>query len=66
MDSIKLCPLLTRTVTLHNKRIGYYTVPVGVNKIADNDVTFTDFRPCLEDECMMYDKFTKRCMYTKK
>ena len=44
---------------------GYYTIPIGVNRVSDNDVTYTNFLPCLEDECMMYDKKTKKCQYTK-
>ena len=65
MQKYKLCPFLTRNITLHNKRIGYYTLPVGVNRIADNDITYTDFLPCLEEKCMMYDKKAKKCLYTK-
>lgn len=61
----QLCPFLTRTVTLHNKMNGYHTVPVGVNRIANNDVTYTNFLPCLQDKCMMYDKKTKKCLYAK-
>ena len=65
LPEYKLCPFLTRTITLHNKMNGYYTIPIGVNRVSDNDVTYTNFLPCLEDECMMYDKKTKKCQYTK-
>lgn len=62
---LKLCPLLIQTTTLHNEMQGYYTIPIGVNRIADNDITYTDFLPCIEENCMMYDKKTKKCLYAK-
>lgn len=66
MPIYKLCPLLQRTITLHNKTKGYRTVPIGYNNIADNDVTLTEFLPCIENNCMMYDQITRQCLYTKK
>lgn len=60
----KLCPLLLKTVTIHNKKSNFHTIPIGINATNDNDISYTEFLPCIEEDCMMFDCDTGECKYS--
>ncbi len=66
MEVKKLCPMLTRTLVIHNSANDARVFRIGINAFKDNDVVFSEFLPCKEEKCMMYDVITKKCMYSEK
>lgn len=60
-----VCPFVEyeRSVVIHNKMSNFHTIPVGINRTNDNDITETSraFYQCLGPYCMAYDIETKTC-----
>ena len=47
MYNVKLCPLRTKTISMHNQANDYRVLRVGLNRCCDNDVIVSDFLCCL-------------------
>lgn len=65
MEFEKLCPFLTKTVVLHNKASDSRVIQIGINAMRDNELIYSDFMPCIAEECMMFDENTRTCKYCK-
>lgn len=61
-----MCPYRTETVIYHNDRKNYLIPNHGINKLIDYDVTDVTFKPCLQEECMFFDKIMKTCNLCEK
>ncbi len=59
------CPFAVneRQVTIHNDHCNFHTVPIGINKTNDNDITEIErnLNVCIGPYCMAYDIETKTC-----
>ena len=60
-----MCPYRHETVVYHNDKTNYLIPCYGINKMLDYDVTKVIFKPCLEEECMLFDSDTGRCTMNK-
>lgn len=63
MESPKLCPILRKTVIIHNTIHDARVPLIGVNAIRDNDIIISEFLPCVKKRCMLYNKDTGQCEY---
>ena len=59
----KLCPFLSKTLTIYNKKSDFHTIHIGINATNDNDISYTEFLPCIEASCMLFDCDTGECKY---
>lgn len=62
----KVCPYRTETVIYHNDRKNRIIPNYGINKLIDYDVEDVTFKPCLQDECMFFDRIMKSCHLCKR
>lgn len=65
MKPTKLCPILHKTIIIHNTIHDARVPHIGVNAIRDNDVIISEFLPCVKNRCMMYNDDTEKCLYAK-
>lgn len=61
----KVCPYRQETVIYHSNKKNYLVPDSGINKILNYDVTNVFFKPCLQEECMLFDSDTGRCTMNK-
>lgn len=61
----KLCPIRRKTFVIQNRLGNSQTISIGINNCVDNDISYTEFLPCLEEKCMMFNQVTKTCEYLK-
>ena len=64
MEPTKLCPILRKTIIVHNTIHDARVPHIGVNAIRNNDVIISEFLPCLQNKCMMFNTITGKCQYS--
>ncbi|MBQ7295145.1 MAG: hypothetical protein IJW86_03005 [Clostridia bacterium] len=65
MKPTKLCPILHKTIIIHNTIHDARVPHIGVNAIRDNDVIVSEFLPCVKNRCMMFNNDTGKCLYNR-
>ncbi len=63
MGITKLCPLLLKSIVVHCNSKDTRVFRSGINAFRDNELVISEFLPCRENECMMYDELTHTCLY---
>lgn len=58
----KLCPLLKRTVVIHNDLKSDKTAYIGINRFCNNDIIMEEFQICYKKDCMFFSETTGKCL----
>ena len=58
------CPYRTRSVVYHNNSNNMYLPDVGIHRKIDHDIIDTNFKPCIQEKCMLYDRINHICTHS--